>query len=310
MFNKRIISNEIKKNGLDKEIKNDELMKFHTTWKIGGMTDFFCIPTNQDNLKNVILFTLEHELPIYIIGNGSNILVPDDGIRGLVVKIAGTLDKIEYSDKMIKVGAGAFLPYLVKKTVEKELSGLEFASHIPGTLGGAIMNNASFGGESMADIVHKISLIDFKGNFQELDRNQFAFFYRGIHLDIKEYILLSVSIELVKGHQEQIISKIKNFYNRRKISQPIEFLTAGCIFKNPRVKSAGYLIEQSGAKGLRVGDAQVSEKHANFIINCGKATSKDILQLIEEVEKRVEKSFGIKLEREINMIGFHENKSF
>jgi UDP-N-acetylmuramate dehydrogenase len=303
MFNKKLICKEIEKCGLAKEIKIDELMKFHTSWKIGGIADFFCIPADQEKLINVLLFGLEHDLPIHIIGNGSNILVSDKGIRGLVVKISGTLDKIEYSDKMIKVGAGILLPALVRKMVEKELSGLEFASHIPGTLGGAIMNNASFGTESIASIVKKISIFDYNGNLKELDKDQFAFIYRGIDLDIKKFIILDVYLDLVKEDKNRIISKIKKFYHQREASQPIEHLTAGCIFKNPKMKPAGYLIEKSGAKGLMIGDAQISEKHANFIINRGKATSKDILGLMEEVKKRVEKNFGIALEREISIIG-------
>ncbi|MBN2395770.1 MAG: UDP-N-acetylmuramate dehydrogenase [Candidatus Atribacteria bacterium] len=310
MFNKSRFWKEIEKNGLDGEMKIDEPMKFHTTWKIGGVADFFYIPKSQEALKNIVLIASERDLPIYIIGNGSNILVSDDGIRGLVIKIAGTLDKIEYFDKMIKVGAGVILPHLVKMTIERELSGLEFASHIPGTLGGAIMNNASFGGESLANIVHKISLIDFYGHFQELDSSQFTFLYRGILINLSRYILLNAEIRLARGDKTKIITKVKDFYKQRKASQPLAFLTAGCIFKNPQEKPAGYLIEQSGAKGLRIGDAQVSEKHANFIINCGRATSKDILLLIEKIEERVEKNFGIKLEREINILGFGRTEYF
>ncbi len=305
MFSKRQIRREIENNELEKEIKTDESMKFHTSWKVGGIADFFCIPTDEEKLKKVILFALEHELPIHIIGNGSNILVSDKGIRGLLVKVARTLDKIEYSGKMIKVGAGILLPVLVRKTVEQELSGLEFSSHIPGTLGGAIMNNASFGDKSMADIVKRISLFNYdSGTFQEIGKDRYDFFYRGINLAIKRFVITGVNLELRKENKNNIISKIKKFYIQRKSSQPVKSLTAGCIFKNPRVKPAGQLIEESGAKGLMIGDAQVSEKHANFIINRGKATSEDILRLMEEIERRVEKNFGIKLEREINIIGF------
>ena len=302
MFNKKLICKEIIKCGLDNDIKVDELMKFHTSWKIGGLADFFCIPADQERLKKVVLFGLEHALPVHVIGNGSNILVPDQGIRGLVVKISGTLDKIEYSDKMIKIGSGTLLPAIVRETVEKELSGLEFASHIPGTLGVAIMNNASFGSESMADIVQMISIIDFEGCYRKLDRTQFTFFYRGIDIHITKFIILDVDLALVKSSKDRMIAKIKKFYHQRERSQPLKELTAGCIFKNPIGRPAGYLIEKSGGKGLVVGDAQVSEKHANFIINRGQATGKDILQLMEKVRKRVENKFGIVLENEINIM--------
>ena len=308
MFNKELIWKEIEQCGLKKEIKIDELMKYHTSWKIGGIADFFCIPTDEEGLKKVIFFASKHELPIYIIGNGSNIWVPDEGIRGLVVKLSGTLDKIEYSGKMIKAGAGILLAALVRKTVEKGLSGLEFAAHIPGTLGGAIFNNASFGNKSIADIVHKIVVLDYNDNIIEIDRDQSIFFYRGVDLGIEKVIILATYLEMVKETKDEIISRIKYFYNQRKMSQPTEYLTAGCVFKNTEKQPAGFLIEKSGAKGLSIGDAQVSEKHANFIINRGKATSKDILLLIEEVEKRVEKTFGIILEKEIDMIGLNNDQ--
>ena len=204
---------------------------------------------------------------------------------------------------MIRIGAGILLPVLVRKTVERELSGLEFTSHIPGTLGGAIMNNASFGTESIADIIRMISIIDFKGRSVKLDRNQFSFFYRGININIEKYIILEVYLDLVRSNKDRIIAKIKRLYHEREDRQPVRQLTAGCIFKNPRGIPAGYLIEKSGAKGLTIGDAQISEKHANFIINRGQATSNDILRIMEEVQKRVEKKFGIVLEREINIIG-------
>lgn len=303
MYNKGLIWKEIENCGLAGEIRADERMRFHTTWKIGGKADFFCVPSNQEKLKSVILFAREHDLPIYIIGNGSNIWVPDQGIKGLVVKISGTLDKIEYSDKMIKAGAGMILPALVRKVVEKELSGLEFAAHIPGTLGGAIINNAGFGTESIADIIRDISIFEFNGNLRSISKTQISFFYRGIDLGIKEFVILSVTLDMVPEDKDQILSKIKRYYEQRKTSQPVNYCTAGCIFKNPGFKSAGYLIEKCGAKGLSVGDAQVSEQHANFIINRGNASSDDILLLIEELEKMVEKAFGVTLEREINVIG-------
>jgi len=303
MFDKELILKEIAQYGLEKEIKADELLKHHTSWKIGGIADFFSIPSNVVFLKKVISFAIEYELPIYIIGNGSNLWVPDEGLRGIVIKVSGTIDKIEYSGKMIKVGSGILLPYLVKETVKKELSGLEFAAHIPGTLGGAIINNASFNNKSMADVVKKITILDYNGTLIELNQDKFIFFYRGIDLGIEKYVVISAVLELFKDDKDTIIDRVNKFYKKRKESQPVECLSAGCIFKNTNRESAGYLIEKAGAKGLTIGDAQVSKKHANFIINRGEATSKDILLLIEEVSKRVEKTFGIVLEREVEIIG-------
>jgi len=307
MYNKKLIQREIEKNELTEEIKIDELMKYHTSWKIGGIADFFCIPRDETRLKNVLFFAMQHELPVYIIGNGSNIWVPDEGIRGLVVKISRTIDKIEYSGKMIKVGAGMLLPSLVRRTVKEELTGLEFAAHIPGTLGGAISSNAGFKAKSMADIVRKIIICDFEGNTREINTNQSTFYYRGINLGVNNYIIISACLDLARNSKDEIISRIKKYYSHRKSSQPVDCLTAGCIFKNSQDKTAGFLIDRSGAKGLSIGDAQVSEKHANFIVNRGKATSKDILLLIEEVQKRVEKIFGVTLEKEVNIIGLNGN---
>lgn len=308
MFNKQSIQKEIEKNKLAEEIKIDELMKNHTSWRIGGIADFFCIPQDEERLKKILLFASQHELPIYIIGNGSNIWVPDEGIRGLVVKLSGTIDKIEYSGKMIKVGAGILLPNLVRKAVKEELAGLEFAAHIPGTLGGAIFSNAGYNDESMAGIVQKIIIYDFKGNIKEINTEKSNFFYRGISLGIDNYIIISAYLDLVKDSKDKIISKIKKYFSHRKETQPINCLTAGCVFKNDKNSPAGFLIEKSGAKGLSIGDAQVSEKHANFIVNKGEATSKDILLLIEEVQRRVEKKFGVILEKEINIIGFNSDQ--
>ncbi len=304
MYNKNKIWGEIINSGLEKGIKCDEPMKKYTSWKIGGNADFFCTPSHQEQLAKLLLFALEHSLPIYIIGNGSNIWVSDEGIRGLVVRIAHTLDKVEYSDKMIRAGAGILLPALVKKAADRGLSGLEFAAHIPGTLGGAILNNASFGKESISDIVSEITLLHYrKGNIVTLKRGQFSFFYREIDLGYNEFVLLEACLLLSNRDKESISLKIKNFYEKRKATQPVNFLTAGCIFKNAQEKSAGYLIDKAGAKGLTVGDAQVSTKHANFILNRGQATAWDILRLIEKIERMVEKTFGIKLEREIDFIG-------
>ncbi len=304
MLDKRLIWEEIKKHNLGNDIHKDELLKYHTSWKIGGFADFFSVPQNLETLKNIITFSIEHELPVYIIGNGSNILVPDDGIRGLVLKISGTLDKIEYSGKMMKTGAGVLLPSLVRKTVQSELSGLEFAAHIPGTLGGALSNNASFGSKSISDIVHKIVILDFQGNIKEIEKAQCNFFYRGLDIGLDRYVILTAYLLMQQDNKDNIIAKIKEVYDKRKKTQPTEYLTAGCIFKNSSYSPAGYLIEKSGAKGLIIGDAQVSEKHANFIINKGNASSKDILLLIEAIEKKVKKEFGITLEREIEFIGF------
>ena len=298
----RKVTKEIINHSLDLQIKNNELMKYHTSWKIGGPADFFCIPTTLEHLKNILIFSQNYDLPINIIGNGSNIWVPDDGIRGLVVKIAGTLDKIEYSGKMIKAGSGTSLPYLVKQSVEKELSGLEFAVSIPGTVGGAVISNAGFGIESIANLVSKIEILDYQGYVKIVDETQLNFDYRRCNLSSQDGIVLSAYLKLKKASKGSIIAKIRKYNKKRRKTQPTGYLTAGCVFKNPENYSAGYLIEKIGAKGLTVGNAQVSTKHANFIINKGGASSDDIMLLMEEIEKRVQKAFGISLEKEVQIL--------
>lgn len=304
MYSKKRIYRDIINSGLEKDILFDVPMKKYNSWRIGGKADFFCIPSNQEILIRILIFALDHNIPIYVIGNGSNIWIPDKGIKGFLVRIANTIDKIEYSDKMIKVGAGILLPVLVKDALNNNLGGIEFAAHIPGSLGGAIINNASFANYSMSDIVEEIVLFDCNNrDIRTLNKKQFLFCYRGINLDFKKFVILNASLLLSESDRESSILKIKKFYEQRKNTQPIEYFSAGCVFKNPKEKSAGYLIEKAGAKGLVVGDAQVSTKHANFIINRGNATSDEILKLIEKVEKIVYESFGITLEREINFIG-------
>jgi UDP-N-acetylmuramate dehydrogenase len=306
MVSKEQICREIKKRNLDHLIKFDELLKFHSSWKVGGPADFFCIPPNNiSTLKKLVTFAFQHDIPVYIIGNGSNILVPDEGIRGLVIKISNTLDKIDYSGKMIKVGAGILLSHLVTLTTNKGLSGLEFAAHIPGTLGGAIVNNAGFENFCIGKIVKKVFFLDRSGIIREWKSPDLKFYYRGSCFSQHFNIVLEADLNLNQRDKSEILSKIKQFYYKRKNTQPITELTAGCIFKNPSDYTAGYLIEHLGIKGLSIGDAQVSRKHANFIINKGNASATDILKLIEEIEKRVEYQYGIKLEREIEVLNQH-----
>jgi UDP-N-acetylmuramate dehydrogenase len=304
MYNKEQNWKDIINCNLDNEIRRDVSMKNYTSWKIGGNADFFCIPSSEAQLIKIIQHALNNGLPFYIIGQGSNIWVPEQGIRGLVIRIAQTLDKIEYSDKIIKAGAGILLPVLGSLAAKQGLGGLEFAAHIPGTLGGAIINNASFGNESMSGIVSEINLYDYQSNIvRNLKRGEFSFLYRDIDLGYKKAVILGAILELTPSNEVSINVKIKKNYEQRKALQPINFSTSGCIFKNPVEKSAGYLIEKAGGKGLTVGDAQVSTKHANFIINRGQASADDILKLVEIVETLVKNTFDIKLEREIKFIG-------
>jgi len=298
-----IIKNECKKQGIDGIIKYDEPLKNHTSLKIGGPADVFCSPGNIEDLKKVVSIFKEYNKPFWVIGNGTNLLILDNGIRGLVINLNKDFKKIEFSDKIVKVGAGVSLVYLSKMVLNRELSGLEFTCALPGTLGGAIINNASFKGNCMADIVQNVTFLTRENKIERTSKSNLNFNYRECNLKGKPVIILEATLLLKKGNKEEIESKIKQNIEIRKTKQPLDKFSAGSIFKNPPGYYAGELIEKVGAKGLSRGKAEVSTKHANFIVNNGGASARDILYLIEEIEKRANKNFGIKLEREIEILG-------
>jgi len=298
-----IIKNECKKQGIDRIIKYDELLKNYSSLRIGGPADVFCSPGNIEDLKKVVSIFKEYNTPFWVIGNGTNLLILDNGIRGLVINLNKDFKKIEFSDKVVKVGAGVSLVYLSKMVLNRELSGLEFTCALPGTLGGAIINNASFKGNCMADVVQNVTFLTRENKIERTSKSNLNFNYRECDLKGKPVIILEATLLLKKGNKEEIESKIKQNIEIRKTRQPLDKFSAGSIFKNPPGYYAGELIEKVGAKGLSRGQAEVSTRHANFIVNNGGASARDILYLIEEIEKRVKKNYGIKLEREIEILG-------
>ena len=302
-MNKNIIKDECKKQGIDSIIKYDEPLKNYTSLKIGGPADFFCSPNNIEDLKKVVSISNEYNIPLRVIGNGTNLLILDSGIRGLVINLNKGFKKIEFSDKIVKVGAGVSLVHLGKLALNRELSGLEFACNIPGVLGGAIINNASFKGNCMADVVQDVTFLSEENRIEKICKPILNFDYRKCNLKDKQVIILEATLLLEKGSKEEIKSKIKQNIEIRKTGQPLDKFSAGSIFKNPPGYYAGELAEKVGAKGLSHGEAQVSPKHANFIVSNSGASAGDVIYLIEEIEKRVKKSFGIKLEREIEIWG-------
>jgi UDP-N-acetylmuramate dehydrogenase len=302
-MNINIIKNECKKQGIDSIIKYDEPLKNHTSLRIGGPADVFCSPGNIEDLKKVVSISKKYNIPFWVIGNGTNLLILDSGIRGLVINLNKSFKKIVFSDKIVKVGAGVSLVYLSKIALKREMSGLEFACNIPGTLGGAIINNAGFKGNCMADVVQNVTFLTGENKVEKTSKSNLNFNYRECNLECKSVIILEATLLLKKGNKEEIELKIKENIKIRETKQPLHKLNAGSIFKNPPGYYAGELIEKVGAKGLSRGKAEVSLKHANFIVNNGGASAREILYLIEEIEKRVKKNFGIKLEREIEILG-------
>lgn len=298
-----IIKNECKKQGIDRIIRYNEPLKNHVSLRIGGPVDIFCSPNNIGDLKKVVSISKEYNIPFWVIGNGTNLLILDSGIRGLVINLNKGFKKIVFSDKIVKVGAGVSLAYLSKIALNRGLSGLEFACNVPGALGGAIINNAGFKGNCMADVVQNVTFLTGENKIERTSKLSLNFNYRECNLKGKSVVILEATLLLKKGNKEEIESKIKQNIEIRKTRQPLDKFSAGSIFKNPPGYYAGELAEKVGAKGLSRGKAEVSTRHANFIINNGGALAGDILYLIEEIEKRVKKNFRIKLEREIEILG-------
>lgn len=282
----------------------EEPMKNHTSFRTGGNAELFAIPENEDEIKAIIRACKEVDVPYFVLGNGSNILVPDEGIRKRVVIYLG--DNLSYinekEDGTIVAGAGTKLIQLCRYALSKELSGLEFAYGIPGSVGGAAyMNAGAYGGE-MKDILVKINHINEDGTDGSFEGAEMDLSYRHSAYSSENKVITSVEIKLQKGEKEKIEAEMKDFLGRRKDKQPLEYPSAGSVFKRPEGYFAGALVEQSGLKGKRIGGAMVSEKHAGFIINYDNATTSDVLSLIEFCRETVKEKFGVTLEAEIKTV--------
>ncbi|NQS89765.1 UDP-N-acetylmuramate dehydrogenase [Patescibacteria group bacterium] len=294
---------EKRKPGIKGKVVTEQPMKELISLKTGGLADFFVIPEDIDDLKVILDFCTQEKTPFLVIGNGSKLLIRDEGFRGIVVKLGKELRKIKNENKELIIGAGTNLSSLIDFTTNKGLSGLESLAGIPGTLGGAVVRNASAFGESLSQRIIWAKVLDRNNSGFTLPRKDMDFGYRtSIFLKNKDLVLVEVKLSLCFDSKEKIISRLKET-NRKKIqTQPLSFPSAGCVFKNPSFYSAGYLIQSTGCLGMRVGDAQISFQHGNFIINRGQAQAKDIIQLMEKVRERVKGKFNILLEPEIEII--------
>ena len=279
------------------------LLAPYTTFKIGGRAKYFCEARNSEDIITAITMAKKEDLPFFILGNGSNILVSDNGFEGLVIKFS--IFNFQFSNNKITADAGVLLSKLVDESVKLGLTGLEWAAGIPGTVGGAVRGNAGAFGSSIVDIVKEIKVLDIgTSQVQILNNKDCKFGYRdSVFKHNKNLILLSVELELKKGDKERSREMIREYLKKRQETQPLEFMSAGCIFKNPAGRSAGYLIEQCGLKGKKINGAMISEKHANFIINTGGAKAEDVINLINLCKEKVKEKFGVKLEEEIEYLG-------
>ena len=288
----------------------DEPMKKHTTFRIGGNADMFVSPAIEQ-IPEIVALAKSHNIPVTIIGNGSNLLVGDKGIRGLVLSIGKGADAVEVSpvDKTaegkvrLSVGAGALLSKVAAEALRNSLAGFEFAAGIPGTIGGAVVMNAGAYGGEIKDVLVSARVLTPNGEILTLTRDELDLSYRHSCIPEKEYIVLDAVLELVKGDETQIRAAMEDYKGRRIEKQPLEYPSAGSTFKRPEGYFAGKLIQDADLRGYRVGGAQVSEKHCGFVINADNATAQDVLTLIEDVKKKVYEEFQVELEPEVKMMG-------
>lgn len=285
------------------QIKPEEPMKNHVTFRVGGPADFFVTPKNYEELSWVLKCCAKYEMPCYIMGNGSNLLVSDQGYRGVVIQLFRQLNDIQCEGNVIRAQAGALLSTVANRALEEKLTGFEFAAGIPGTLGGAcVMNAGAYGGE-MKDVLKSVAVLTREGERITLQKNELELGYRTSIIAKKNYIVLEAEIELEVGDAEEIKAMMDDLKERRTTKQPLEYPSAGSTFKRPEGYFAGKLIQESGLQGFQVGGAQVSEKHCGFVINKDQATAADIAELIRQVQDRVEEKFGVRLETEVKRLG-------
>ncbi len=286
-----------------KPLLAQEPMSHHTSFRIGGPADLLAQPQSEQELAALLARATANAVPVTLIGNGSNLLVRDKGIRGLVIKLGNMFSSIAANGSSLTFGSGVSLAMAARRAAELSLSGLEFAVGIPGSIGGAVyMNAGAYDGE-MSKVVSSVRVMDADGQVQDLPAAALDFAYRHTALQGSGRIVTAVTVELAPGDRQAIADKMADFSSRRIAKQPLELPSAGSMFKRPPGYFAGTLIDQTGLKGYTVGGAQVSSKHAGFVVNVGGATAADVLQLIADVQAKVLAAHGVQLEPEVLVLG-------
>lgn len=289
---------------IDKEsVCLDEPMKAHTTFRVGGPADYFVTPKTIEEVKAIIALCKEADMPYYILGNGSNLLVGDKGYRGVMIQIYKEMAGIEVEGEVIKVQAGALLSRIGSVALEAELQGFEFAAGIPGTMGGAVVMNAGAYGGEMKDVLVDATVLTPEGEVLVLKNEELELGYRTSVIAKKDYIVLAATVKLNKGNKEAIRERMDELKVQRVTKQPLEYPSAGSTFKRPEGYFAGKLIQDAGLRGFQVGGAQVSEKHCGFVINKENATAADVVELMKQVAEKVQEEFSVTLEPEVKRIG-------
>ena len=300
------IMNEINNETASLCLMNESLKK-HTTYRIGGPADLMIFPKSKQDLIKVIEIINENKIQLTILGSGSNVLVSDSGIRGAVISLKNSLKQVEVDDNILYAECGTMLGKIVKNAVKNNLIGLENLNGVPGTLGGAlIMNAGAWGGEISENLIH-VEVINSKSEIQKIEKKDLNFSYRQSSFN-KDDILLSAKFNLKKADKDIIKENFIEAQSGRKKSQPLNKRSAGSLFKNPKNNSAGKLLDDAGLKGCSIGDAKISEKHANFFINDGNASSTDMLMLIKKAHKKVKDKFNVNLSLEVKLMGFNEDE--
>ena len=287
----------------EERIKINEPMKLHTTFRVGGEADLFLEPESSEELAAIVKFLAVSKREYFILGNGSNLLVGDHGYRGAIIKISKGFEEISRDGSLISAGAGAMLSRVAAEALNSSLEGFEFASGIPGTVGGAmVMNAGAYGGE-MKDVVESVETITEDGDELTLSNDEMQFAYRKSILRRARLVVTKVNFRLKEGRQDEILSRMEEFKASRLKKQPIEYPSAGSTFRRPEGYFAGKLIMDAGLSGYTIGGAQVSPKHCGFVVNIGNACAADVMDLITEIQEKVKKRFNVQLEPEVCIIG-------
>lgn len=299
---KSAVFDEIKKIVGEEYVRTDEPMSVHCTFRCGGNAEIFAIPGSIEELVAVVNVCRNNEYPYMVIGNGSNLLVRDEGYQGVIIEVDSRISTIDVIGEDIVVDAGAKLSILAIAAMENDLAGLEFAHGIPGNLGGAVaMNAGAYGGE-MKDVIKWVKALDSEGNIITLDASELEMGYRTSRIAKENMIVLQARLGLNIGSADEISYIMQMLMQKRRASQPLEYPSAGSTFKRPEGYFAGKLVQDAGLRGYSVGGAMVSEKHCGFVINYDKATATDVIKLIADVQAKVKEQFGVDLEPEVKII--------
>ena len=278
-------------------------MKKHTTFRIGGPAEYLILPQTIEEIADVIKLCRQEEIPWYIVGNGSNLLVADEGVRGVVIQLLRNFNQIQVEGCQIRMQAGAQNAAVAKRALDASLTGFEFAAGIPGTIGGAVVMNAGAYGGEMKDILKEVTVLDPNGMIRTIPAEELELGYRTSIIARKGYVVLEAVIVLKTGDPKEIKAAMDELKEKRVTKQPLEYPSAGSTFKRPEGYFAGKLIMDAGLRGFSVGGAQISEKHCGFVINKGNATAKDVTELMDETKKIVMEKFGVALEPEVKRLG-------